>query len=476
MLRLLLILKLFAVMFTGSLILSGCASFTERQSPGPDEGTPRAPASFLHSGNGTNAPAGSSLEGWWRVYQDPVLDCLIQQLEDANPDVEAALARVDQSYAVLGIARGPLLPTVMGDLSARRVRDSVNDLLFPIDSPEYSRYRMGASASWELDLWGRVRGAVKRDRLRAEAEGLTFRDVLLSLQADLARQYFAFRSAQEEAEILRDAVQLRRENLELQESRVELGAGVEVDAALARLELHNAVATAEVTVRRLEKLRHALAALVGVAPAEFMVDFTHPGRASKRVPQVPEGVPSVLLERRTDLRAADRNLQAAAIQIGVKKSDFLPKITINGAAGVASLKTSNLFDSGSGFYDVGPQVDVPIFQSGARKWAVAQARAEWREAVANYRGALLTAVREVDDALLELKSLDRESTSRRQAVKAATQAAHAAKDRYASGLASYFEFIDAERERLQGRLEENALRGAQWAAGVSLIQALGGGW
>jgi len=469
------ILKLIAASVLG-VALSGCQTLTERMSPDADEGKPLAPASFLHPGAATNNTDISSSDGWWRIYGDPVLDALMDRLEGANPDIEAALARMDQSFAVLGITRGPLLPTITGEGSIRRVRDSVNNLLFPIETPQYTRYRVGASASWELDLWGRVRGSVKRDRLSAEAEELIFRDVILSLQANLARQYFALRSAQAELEILRDAIQIWQTNLELQESRFELGTGVEVDVARARVQLHNAAATEEAAVRRLGKSRHALALLVGVAPSEFEMDFPKEESGFDRVPEVPEGVPSTLLERRPDLRAADRTLQAAAIQIGVRKSDFLPKLTLNGAGGFASLKASNLLDGGSRFFDVGPQIDLPIFQSGVRRSAVAQAKAQWREAAANYQGALLTAVREVDDALLDLKSLDRELTARRDAVKAAARAAEAAKDRHDSGLASYFEFIEAERDRLQAQLTENTVRGDQWEAGVSLIQALGGGW
>lgn len=455
------------------MILSGCVSFTERRSPTPEEGTPPAPSAFLHQNDAPSAAAIPKSGNWWQIYNDPTLDSLIEQLNDANPDVAAASARMDQSFAVLGITRGALLPTILADASAGRRRDSLNNLLFPIATPEYERYRIGAGASWELDLWGRVRGRVKRDRLSAEAAELQFRDLLLSLQANLARQYFAAQSAQAELIILRDAVQLREENLRLQESRLKLGSGVEVDVSRARVEALNAKASEEAAVRSLGKLQHALAALVGVAPSEFQRKFLPTEGAPLAVPT---GIPSTLLERRADLRAADRTLRAAAVQVGVRKSDFLPTITLTGSAGVASLKASNLFSADSGLFDIGPQIDVPIFQAGARKSAVAQARAQWREAAANYRGTLLTAVREVDDALLDLKSLKRESTARQAAVTAATQAATAARKRHDSGLASYFEFIDAERERLQALLIENTLRGEQRSASVSLIQALGGSW
>ncbi len=466
-----------ALSLLAALLLAGCASYVEQRGPQEGEGAPAAPEKFSHAGETPKAIAASEPDEWWRVFKDPTLDRLVQQLENANPDLEAALARVDQSFAALGISRGPLLPTITADAAAGRRRDSVNNLLFPIAMPEYERYRLGMSASWELDLWGRVRGAVKRDSFRAEAAELEYRAALLSLQGELARQYFAWRTASQELQITSEAVRLREENLKLQQSRLELGSGVEIDVARAKVELSNASASKEAAARNVGKIRHAIAALIGQAPAEFTAELSAEAEATSGQPVVvPAGVPSELLERRPDLRAADRSLRAAAVQVGIRKADFLPRITLNGSGGVASLRTSNLFDGGSGFFDIGPQIDVPVFQSGRRKSSVAEAKAQWREAAANYRGILLTAVREVDDALLDLKSLSREAVARAEATVAADKAAEAAKARHESGLADYFEVIDAERDRLQARLAENALHGMQHAAGVNLIQALGGGW
>lgn len=459
------------------LLLTGCASYVSQRSPEEGEGLPTAPARFAHADESARPTPPAESGNWWRVFGDPSLDLLMQQLEAANPDLEAALARVDQSFAVLGISRGPLLPTVTADAAAGRRRDSVNNLLFPIAMPEYERYRLGMSASWELDLWGRVRGAVKRDSLRAEAAELEYRAALLSMQGELARQYFAWRTATDDLTILRDAARLREERLALQQSRLDLGSGVEIDVARAKVELSNARASEEAAARNLGRIRHAIAALIGQAPADFDAKLsTGAGGNSIEQVKIPAGVPSELLVRRSDLRAADRSLRAAAAQVGIRKADFLPRITLNGSGGVASLRTSNLFDSGSGFFDIGPQIDVPVFQSGRRKSSVAEAKAQWREAAASYRGTLLAAVREVDDALLDLKSLSREAVARKEAVGAADQAAEAARARHESGLADYFEVMDSERDRLQAQLAENALRGMQRAAGVNLIQALGGGW
>ena len=459
-----------------AVILSGCGSFTESRSPNPDDGVPLAPDNFLQSEAPDSEIEINSPKAWWRIYEDPTLNSLIEKLENENPDVEAALSRMDQSFAVLGITRSALFPTVKGELSAGRRRDSLNNLLFPLSTPEYERYGIGASASWELDLWGRVRGTIKRDRLLAEATKFDFQSLLLSLQGNLARQYFAVRSAEAELKILEDAVEIREENLNLQESRLELGTGVEIDVAKARVGLHNAIAVKESVTRKLGKLKHAIAVLIGVSTSEFNGEFPKIEKSSLPTPVIPVGIPSALLVRRADLLAADQTLRASAIQIGIRKSDFLPKITLNGSSGFASLKSNDLFATDSQFFDIGPNVNIPIFQTKARQSALEHAKAKWQESVANYRSTVLKAVREVDDALLDLKSLQLELVARNEAVNAATQATESAKNRYDSGLASYFEFIDAERERLQARLSENAVRGERRVATVSLIQALGGSW
>jgi multidrug efflux system outer membrane protein len=458
-----------------AVILSGCVSFTESRIPSSDSGVPQAPVKFLNDELEDEGAVPSTAE-WWRIYNDPTLESLIQQLEAANPALEAALARRDQSFAVLGITRTALLPAVDGELSTGRRRDSLNNLLFPISTSEYDHHLVGVSASWELDLWGRVRATVKRDRFSAQTMEFNVQDLRLSLQANLARQYFAARTAQVELEILQDTLRIREENLKIQESRLLLGTGVEVDVARARVQFHNARAAKESSIRNLGKVRHSIAVLIGIAPIDFDKQFPLNDKASFRVPRIAVGLPSSLLKRRADLRAADRTLRSAATQLGIRHADFLPKITLHGAGGRASLSADNLFQPDSALFDVGPRVSIPIFRGRIRKFALAQAQANWREASANYRGAFLTAMREVEDALLNLQSLARESSALKEAGKAANLAAVAARKRHDSGLASYFEFIDAERDRLRVRLAENILLGEQQATSVSLVQALGGSW
>lgn len=451
------------------LAAASCSSLTERLSP-LGGGAIAPPASFRQS---EDKRSPQMRDDWWKLYRDPEINRLITLLHKNNPDLSAAEARRDQSKAVLGGTRKNLWPTMTGTGSAKTRRDAVNELLFPIDTSEYERYRLGVSASWEIDLWGRVRGLVKRDHANAQAENERYLDALLSLEATLVREIFAWRTATTELAVLNDAIQVRADDLALQEARLELGSGVEVDVSRSRVQLSNARAAAEAALRSRGKLEHAIAVLLGVAPSEA-------GALVKREltppPKVAAGVPASLLVQRPDVRAASQQLNAAALDIGIRIVDFFPKFSLTGAGGIGSLKTSNLFKPDSSFFDIGPEFTVPLFGRNAKKFAVAEAKAAWNEALANYRSTFLTAVREVDDALLETQSLTREHAIQEEAMAAAKDTSEIARLRYDRGLASYFEVVDAERERLTAMRTEISLRGERHAATVRLIQALGGRW
>ncbi|MGB0582796.1 MAG: efflux transporter outer membrane subunit [Limisphaerales bacterium] len=449
---------------------TACQTVTERMVPDADEETPEASGDFRYD---TTSDSEAVPEDWWKVFGDSTLTELIGRLNDANPDVAAALARVDQSFAILGITRSSIFPTGRANAEVGRRRDSQNNLLFPINQLEYDRFSVGLSATWEVDLWGRVRATVKRDRLRAQGEAVNYRNVLLSLQASLAEQYFAYRAAQTELNLLLRAESLAEEALAVQRARLELGQGVQADVAKAKLELQTSAAATEAAHRNSGKLLHSLATLTGTMPSKLTELKGQGGGGSV---EIPAGVPSELLGRRPDLMVADRSLRAAAQQIGISKADFLPKLTLVGSGAVASLRAENWFEADSGLFDVGPQVDVPIFAYKLRKNRVAEAKAAYQEAAANYRSAFLTAVREVDDALLDLRSFEREAKLQRAALDAATEAATAAKDRYERGLDSYLEYIGAEQVRLQTAAREKNTSAQGQIASVHLIRALGGSW
>ena len=452
-------------------LLPCCKTVTEHLSPDPEKSLPPSEGTFLQAEE--DGKDGKPLvRFWWGLYNDPQLDQLIYSLNTSNPDAKAALARVDQSLAVLGITRAKLLPTVTGSGSVGSRQDSVNNLLFPITSPNYDRFSLGLNASWEIDLWGRVQATAKRDKFLANSEEANYRALLLSLQANLAQQYFAYQANRAQQRFLQQSRELAAENLKMHQLRLDIGEGRQSDISKALQELQETESALELAKRNTGKLHHSIAVLAGTLPSRF----DPPKDSSPALPEIPSGLPSQLLNRRPDLQAADQKLRSAAIRVGLGKVDFLPKITILGNAGFASLTDNNLFEKSSEFFDYGPKVEIPIFSYKLRKHVVSQAKASFRESVANYQSAFLNAVREVDDALLDLKSYTRELTLQRQTLQSTTLSAEAAKASYDTGLTDYFDFILAEQIRLQTAAKEATLSAEQLSASVRLIQSLGGDW
>lgn len=453
-------------------LLPGCKTVTEHLSPDAEEAFPDSAGTFLQADE--DAPAATPLpqDGWWKAFNDPQLDQLLDHLNQHNPDAKAALARYDQSLAVLGITRAKLLPTLKGNGRVTTRQDSVNSLLFPISSPNYDQYSIGLNASWELDLWGRVQAAAKSDRFLAKGAEANYRSLLLSLQATLAQQYFAHHANHSQQTFLQQSRDLAAENLKMHQARLDIGEGRQSDISKALQELQDTEAALELARRNTGKLRHSMAILLGQLPSQF-----EPAEdISPTLPEVPAGLPSGLLARRPDLLAAELQLRSAAIRVGLGKVDFLPKITLVGNAGYASLTDDNLLKNPSEFYDYGPQLDLPIFSYKLRHSVVGQAKAHFEERAAQYHSAFLNAVREVDDSLLDLKSHTRELTLQRQTLESTTLSAQAAKDRYDTGLTDYFDYILAEQIRLQTAAREATLSSEQLSASVRLIQALGGTW
>lgn len=437
----------------------------------PKDGDPEVADKFRRS---TSAKGTKPVGKWWKAFNDDELTELVAKVEAHNPDAKAALARVDQAYAAMGISRSARLPTVNAEALAFQQRDSKNNLLFPINDVEYSKYRVAVNASWEIDLWGKLRGAYQRDKLTADATKADYEAILLSLQATMARQYFALRYVESDAAILANAIVIREKALKLQQSRVRNGAGIIADESKALAELETTRTQAQGLERTRGKLEHSIAILAGEDPSALI-----PGRGQtpNKLPVIPAGIPVELLSRRPDLRSAEANLRSTAQQVGIRKTEFLPTLSLSGTGGVASLNRDLLFgDGNSSLYNFGPQLDIPIYQGGLLVSAVKRAKSTWRESVENYRSTLLTAVGEVDDSLLDLQILEKQIKTQRLAVEAGKETFRAANLRYEKGLVSYIEVVDADRVLLQARRIYNGLRGEQTAATVQLIQALGGQW
>jgi multidrug efflux system outer membrane protein len=328
--------------------------------------------------------------------------------------------------------------------------------------------------SYELDLWGRVRRSFEAAQAEAQASVADYQNVLLTLQSDVAVEYFTLREYDSEIAILGDTVKARTESVRINKVRVQAGRATNVDVAQAETDLTNAEASlAEVGQSRAET-QDALAVLCGVNPSDQIL--SPQALTSDLPPAIPAGMPAALLERRPDIAEAERTMAATNASIGVAYAAFFPRVTLTGSGGVLSARATDLFTWPNTVWSYGPQISLPIFDGGQRLSDLQAARANYREAVARYRSTVLNSVRDVEDALADLLFLSRENIALQQSVLSARQATDLQKKRFLVGQTNYTDVIVADETRLATERNASQVRGQQFYATVRLIKALGGGW
>jgi multidrug efflux system outer membrane protein len=447
------------------LLLNGCVNV------GPDHEVPTTvtPEKFKNTPPRGNPPPRGQ---WWKVFKDSELNRLLKKLNEASPNSAAALARLDQARAELGIAKAGRWPTIRGSGDARQQMESANSG-FQIREESYESYELDLNLDYEVDLWGRVRRQVEAARAREEAAQASYADAMLALRAELARHYFSLRSLDEEIDLLQRAVALREEGTGLVRARAEAGQISDDDLARAEAELEATRADLTALERDRAELENAIAALIGEMPSSFVLE---PEAKLRNPPSIPSGLPSQLLTRRADVAEKERLLAAACADVGVAITDFLPRITLTGTGGLASLRASDLFNPSSRLWDIGPEIEIPIFRAGLASSRKAQANSAFEEARANYRQAVLNAFRDTENGINANRSLSRETDHRCRATGAAARASELAQARYEAGLISYLEVLDALRTHLANQRLETQIRGDHLQAAVALVQALGGNW
>ncbi len=420
------------------------------------------------------APADEMDKGaWWQVYNDPLLNDLQQRAMAANQSLQAAIARVSQARAAARISESALYPRLDLDPSVQRGRTAAD--LNGDRAQTATVLRTPLDLSYEIDLWGRVRRSVEAGTAEYEASTAEMQNILLTLQAEVSRNYFSLRSLDAQLDLLRRTVELRRTNLQLVTSLFDNGQVGRLDVARAETELANAQAETAALNRRRVATEHALAVLVGEPVANFTLPLPPPDLEA-RPPRVAAGLPSALLERRPDIAAAERRMIAANARIGIAKAAFFPAVSLTGSAGYASNELSSLFEWDNRTWSLGPFVSLPIFDAGRNRAQLAEAEAAWQETVALYRQQLLVAFREVEDALSDMRILSEQAEAQQRALDAARQAADLSRKRYRAGLVSYIEVVVSERTALATELLANQVLEQRFQASVSLIKALGGGW
>jgi outer membrane protein, multidrug efflux system len=456
-----------------AVLLDGCSLAPKYQAPAAPE-----IASFKEAGDwAPAAPADAQPRGpWWQAFGDPKLNELERQLNEANPDVRAAVARFEEARAVALHARSDLFPTVDAQSDATRHRNSNNAPLSQIlggNAKPTNDFLLGLNLSWEIDLFGRLRNAAAAANAQAQSTAADFAAVQLSLQAELASDYFSLRGDDTTVQLLEDTIKVYDRAYNLTHNRYQEGISAATDVDQADTLRQNARAQLAAVRLQRAQLEHAIAVLLGKIPSGFTLD---PAELAGAPPPFDAGLPSKLLERRPDVGRAERAMAAANAQIGVARAAWFPVFSITGAAGYESLRSSTWLNAPSRFWSIGPSGSVPLLDGGARYALNKQARAQFDEAAAAYRKTTLTAYQEVEDNLAGLHHLADERTADEAAASSAQSSAYHADQRYDAGVADYIEVTTTHTAALNAQRDTIAARVAQMNAAVALVRATGGGW
>jgi NodT family efflux transporter outer membrane factor (OMF) lipoprotein len=424
-------------------------------------------------------PADAAERGaWWKIFGDAELNALEPQIAANNQSLKAADARFREARALIRFNHASLYPTVGVAPFAGGLRDSLNQPYFNAANAANNVKGVGeillpVDLNYEIDVWGRVRRTVSAAREEAQASAGDRQTVLLSLQAELAVDYFEARSADAEEKLLNDTVKYYEEAYRITNNRFEGGVSPKSDVDQAQTQLEAAKVQAhDITLQRAQ-FEHAIAILLGLPPASF----TLPGAPlDARPPIIPPGLPSELLERRPDIAAAERRVAEANDRIGIARAAFYPTISLSGSAGFEGTSFTNLFNPSSFLWSLGPTLSQTVFDAGRRASVSEQANASYDETVANYRQTTLTAFQQVEDNLAALRVLQQEAEHQHQATLAAQSAEQIFNNRYVGGLDNYLQVVTAQTTALINERNDIDIMRRQMDASVLLIKALGGGW
>ena len=411
---------------------------------------------------------------WWEIFADGQLSALEAQVAIHNQNVIQAEAAYREARAIARGARADLFPTVAGGAAATRSQGAARATPGVSGTPGASTlYDASADLSWEIDVWGRIRRTIEAGVESAQASEADLENARLSFQAELAADYFALREADTEKDLLDTNVAAYEKALKLTSDRFAQGVVSGVDVAQAQTQLSSTRAQATDVALQRAQLEHAIAVLVGKAPADLSLA---PAPLTAEPPPVPVALPSELVERRPDVASAERQVAAANARIGVAQAAYFPTLGLSASGGYASSTLSHLFSLPNRFWSIGASLVETLFSGGKRRAAKEQAVAAYDAAVASYRQSVLTAFQQVEDDLAALRLLADEARDQADAVTAAERSLSLAQTRYEGGITSYLEVITAEAAALANERAAVELRNRRMSAAVSLVRALGGGW
>ena len=462
--------RLVIVLPAAAALLAGCMV-------GPDYVRPsmETPAAYKEGGAWKPAePRDDVSRGkWWEIFGDPQLNALEERVQISNQNVLAAEAQYRQAQAIVQQARAGLFPTLGGTASTSRSQ-SPNLANRPVNSTApVNNYTLSLDATWEIDLWGRVRRQLEASEANAQASAADLETVRLAAQAQLAQSYFLLRVADAQKKLLDDTASAFERSLQLTQNRYAAGVAAKVDVVQAETQLRSTQAQAiEIGVQR-AALENAIAVLVGEAPSTFSIP---PAPLAATSPYIPLGLPSELLERRPDVAAAERAVAAANAQIGVAQAAFYPTFTLTGSGGFRSQDLGDLISSPSRFWAVGPALAQVLFDGGLRRGVSNQAKATFDAQVAAYRQTVLTGFQEVENNVAALRILEQEANVQDQAVRLARESVELTTNQYKAGIVSYLNVVAVQRVALDNERTAIGIFGQRLTSSVLLVKALGGGW
>ncbi|MGE8143848.1 efflux transporter outer membrane subunit [Pseudomonas frederiksbergensis] len=462
------------------LSLALCMALISACAVGPDYQRPQTaePAQYKEAEGWRQASPSDSLArgAWWELYGDRQLNGLIEQLNSANQTVAQADARYRQSQALVKSARAAFYPTV--DLSAGKTRSSQgagssSSSLSSSASGIRNTYSTELGVSWEADIWGKLRRGLEADTASAQASFADLAAMRLSQQSELVQNYLQLRVIDQQKRLLESTVAAYERSLQMTQNQYRAGVSGRDAVAQAQAQLKSTQADLVDLIWQRAQFENAIAVLIGKAPAEFNLAQT---QDIPKLPQIPLSLPSQLLERRPDIASAERSVIAANANIGVAKAAYYPDLSLSLSGGYSSSTSSNLISLPNRFWSVGPKLDLPLFDGGARSAEVDRNEALYDETVAKYRQTVLDGFREVENYLVQLKVYENEAAVRQEALDAARDSLRLTENQYKAGLIAYLDVVVVQATALSNEQSVLNVLQSRLIASVQLIAALGGGW